>query len=78
MFWQYQKTYQDGCQLVIVHTHDGFIVLPYYEIRLLGTKIQYPSQSDYLGAELTSPSAILLKLNTRLETEKYQFDKSLV
>ena len=42
------------------------------------TMTWYPTQSHYLDTELTSPCHILLVLSTRLESDKYQFNKSLV
>ena len=32
-FWHHLRSYQDGCQLGTVHTHDNFTVLPYWETR---------------------------------------------
>ena len=39
---------------------------------------RYPTLSHYLDTELNSPSPILLMSSIRLESDKYQFDKSLV
>ena len=51
----------------MVHTHGGFIVLPHRN-----------PQTDYSDTLLTSPYSILLMLSTKLGSDKYQLDKSLL
>ena len=41
------------------------------------TMIPFPTQSHYPDTELTSTSPILVMSSARLESDKYQFDKSL-
>ena len=43
-----------------------------------GIITQYPTQSYYLDAELTSPYPILLMPSASLWSDKYQFYKSMV
>ena len=61
-------TSQDECVFLTVHFHGDFIVPPHWEIR------QPPPWPDIP----LSPHPILLISSTKLESYKYQFDKSLV
>ena len=43
-----------------------------------GIMTQYLTQSHYYDTQLTSPSLLLLMQSTRLGSDKFQFNKSLV
>ena len=53
------RLYQHDHQLVTVHTHGDFIVLPLGN-QAAGTMTRYLTQSHYADTELTDPFPILL------------------
>ena len=77
MSLQHPRSYREGYWFVTVHIHGNCIVLPQWEIRLLTPWLNIPL-SHILYYPNTSPCSILSMPSTRLENNKYQFDKSLV
>ena len=67
-FLQHQRSFQDRQQLVTLHARDNYIALTNWEIRL-----QYPTQSHYLGVEQTSPCPILVIPSVRLGSNMHPF-----
>ena len=65
----------ESYQLVTVHNHGNFIVLPNCVIR---TTAAYATQSEYLATELSTLCPLLLMLNAMLGSDKCQFNNSLV
>ena len=72
------RSYQDRYRLVTVHTHGDFIVLPHGKTLATITMTWYPTQSNYLDVEPTSPCPFLIIQSAWLGSDSYQFIKLLV
>ena len=74
---QHIRSYPDRYQLVMVHTHGDFIVLPHWETRPLATWFNIPIKHIYPDRDNQS-FPILLMSSTGQGSDKYKFYKSLV
>ena len=76
--WQHLGASQVRHRLVTVYTHADFIVLPNWEIRPPTPWAKIPLNPIILTLSEPVPSPTLMMLSTRLQCDKYKFDKSLV
>ena len=75
---QHLRSYQDRYWLMTVWTHYDFVSAAPLGNQAIYTMTQYLTQPHHPDIELTSPFPILVRLRTKLGSDKYQSFKCLI